>query len=267
MKAIKLLLLAAVLIGALVCLLWPEPEIKVPQPSLKSERAKMWKDKIDKLCTDAAWASEAYTNIENGIHTDWKTSSGTLISMDEELSLQKYLFASACSYINSAADKHFKLTAYSDGKIRVLEDAVAMLQGKSRVRGTDSNLSAAAALIAAYRQVLRLLVFSSGASYSHPLKAFNGNGAAARKASIERMAAYKSHFHNNTSIKQKMARLGNQAKGAEGRYYDQLERAIEQHYRSSGDLTRLLDDQIRFEDISTNSSAVRRLESFITSQN
>ena len=103
------------------------------------------------------------------------------------------------------------------------------------------------------------------ASYSRPLRAYSGSSASGRKQRIVSMPYYKTHFSKNASIRSKVERMGNDLQQSEQAYYANLERCIEAHYRSSGDITILLEDQMRFNEISTNSSAKERLRQFIES--
>ena len=93
----------------------------------------------------------------------------------------------------------------------------------------------------------------------------SGSSADGRKKRIMSMPYYKTHFSKNTSIRSKVERMGNDSQQSEQAYYANLERCIEAHYRSSGDITILLEDQMRFNEISTNSSAKERLRQFIES--
>ena len=125
-----------------------------------------------------------------------------------------------------------------------------------------------AALLSGYKQILQSLVgFGSSARYSNPLRAFSGRSAEAQQRRIRGMKYFQSHYVKNSRIKTQVANLLTDRNRAEQQYYHNLERAIEQHYTATGDLVRLLEDQIRFNEISTNESAKERLAEFVTNIN
>lgn len=267
MKFLKLLIIAVIIIGGIAALvLFSGGHESIPGPSVSSAQAKDWRGKIDALCKDNAWNANGYERIESGVHTDFVTSDGRLITRSEESSLQAYLFASSCLWIKEKTDNMFKKDGYPTSDLKRFEGAVNLLKQKEAKRGRNSNLTEAESLFSSYHRLLSLLEYKSAhASYSHPLRAYSGNGASNRKATIERLPYYKTHFSRNTSLKAKVNQLGKETQGAETRYYDELEKCIERHYEQTGDLGRLLEDQLRFDEISNNSSAKSRLNNFVNS--
>lgn len=264
MKIIKLLFIALILIGGISVIVYinsiEEPD---PEPEYSNPQANEWKNKIKALCKDNAWTSKGYSSIESGIHTDRVTSKGELITTDEENSLQAFLFASSCNYLKESSDKLFKQSSYPIDQLNKLEDALELLRGKVSEFDANSNLTEASNMFNAYRQVMGMLSFGATASYSRPLKAYSGGSADGRKAKIQGIPYYKSHFSNNSSIRAKVESIDADMKRAEEQYYSNLEQLVEKHYKSTGRIEELLEDQMRFEDISTNSSAISRLKNFV----
>ena len=268
MKLIKLLLIALVLIGGISGIVYINSiEPPVDEPEYGSSQANEWKKKIKALCTDDAWSVNGYSSIESGIHTDRVTSKGELITTDEENSLQAYLFASSCNYLKDCADQLFKQDSYPTDKLNKLEEALELLGSKVSEFDTNSNLTEASNMFNAYRQVMGMLSFGATASYSRPLKAYSGGSADGRKAKIQGVPYYKSHFSNNSSIRSKVESIDADMKRAEERYYSSLEQLVEEHYKKTGRIEDLLEDQIRFDEISTNSSAKSKLKTFVNNPN
>lgn len=270
MKIIKLLLIAMVLIGSvygIIELLDSSGDPTTSTINITSAQAKMWKQKIDDLCNDNHWSSEKYKDIANGIHADRATSKGDLISLDEELSLKKYLYATSCSYIKEGADKLFKQNSYPDKDIKTYSDAIEFLKEEKVEQGENSNLAETIQLYASYHRLLNLLTFGAQAHYSHPLKAYNGGNYSGRKSTIQGLPYYKSHFSNNSKIRNKVSGIEEDMKRAEQSYYSNLEKCIENNYKNHGDIALLLEDQIQFERISTNTTATARLDNFIRTLN
>lgn len=265
-KIFKLIILAAVLVGAVVGLMFIiDPGKKEDSgPIVQSAEAKEWKEKINALCQDGKWSVQGYNSISTGIHTDWKTSQGELISKDEENTLRKYLYTASCNCLNKEVNQLFKQSTYPAGKLKSVEDMDSFLNSQSSEFGSDSNLSEASRIISEYHQLLGSLSFNgTAASYSHPLRAFNATSADAVQSRIKSLKYYSSHFSKNPSVRSKVDNLSSDRARAESDYYMNLEKAIENHYRSTRDLGVLLDDQIRFEQISTNDNAKTRLNSFV----
>lgn len=268
-KLIKLLLLAVVLVGAVVGLMY----IIAPSnggnevPDLTSAQANEWKEQIDKLCEKGNWNAKGYNAIETGIHTDRVTSNGELISLDEENALQKYLFTASCNSLNKQVSELFKQSSYPAASIKSSEDMLTFLNGKLGNFGSNSNLSEASNIVSEYHQLMGSLSFSGSASYSHPLRAFNAMSADAAQNRIKSLKYFNSHFSKNPTIKNQVSNLAANRAKAESDYYMNLEKAVENHYKSSQDLGVLLDDQIQFDQISTNSSAKSRLNSFVNNPN
>ena len=264
-KIIKLLILAAVLVGVVIGLMY----IMAPSndedttPIFGSAQANEWKERIDSLCNSGNWGINDYKAIETGIHTDRVTSQGDLISLDEESALQKYLFTASCSSLNNQVDELFKQSTYPASSIKTSENTLSFLKGKLERFGSDSNLTEASNILSEYHQLMGALSFSASASYSHPLRAFNGISAETAKNRIKALKHYNSHFSKNPTIRNQVNNLASSLAKAEYDYYMNLERAVENHYKSTQDLNALLDDQIRFVQISTNSKAISQLNSFV----
>ena len=264
MKAIKLLLIAIILVGAVIGLLYINSGTdQIQEPEFASEQANEWKEKINELCKDDNWSVSGYESIETGIHTDNVTSDGELINDDEERTLLKYLFALSCSSLFENADTHFKQKSYSENSIKKLEKANEFLSDAVDKFGTNSNQTELSKILSEYSKLKRSLGFSSNAKYSKPLKEFSAPSADALKNSITGLKYYKSHFSNNTSINSKVNNLASDRNRAEQKYYENLELLVEKNYKSSGRIEELLDDQIRFNEISTNSTAIDKLTSFV----
>ena len=264
MKAIKLLLIAIVLVGAVIGLLYINSGTdEIQEPEFTSEQANDWKAKINELCKDDNWSVSGYEKIETGIQTDNAISDGELINDDEERTLLKYLFALSCSSLFENADVHFKQASYSEKKIEKYETAEGFLSEAVDNFGTNSNLTELSAILSEYAQLKRSLGFSSNAKYTKPLKEFSAPSAEALINGINRLKYYKSHFSKNTSINAKVSNLASDRDRAEQKYYENLELLVEKNYQSSGRIEELLDDQIRFNEISTNSSAIKKLTTFI----
>lgn len=264
MKAIKLLLLAIVLVGAVIGLLYINSDSdKIKEPEFTSAQANEWKEKINELCKDENWSTSGYSRIETGIHTDNVVSDGDLINDEEERTLNKYLFSCASSYLLESADKHFKQESYSDEKIENYESAIRFMKEAVRRFGANSNLTEVTNMILSYNQIKRSLGFNSNAVYSRPLKSFSCSSVVVIQNKIRGMKYYKSHFCNNSSIKSRVNNLAADRDRAEQKYYDNLVLEIEKNYKSTGRIEELLDDQIHFNEISTNNSAIVRLTNFV----
>lgn len=268
-KLIKLLILAAVLIGAVIGLMYIiDPSNGGDEaPNFTSAQANEWKEQINKLCEKGKWNAKGYNAIETGIHTDRVTSDGELISLDEENALQKYLFTASCNSLNKQVNELFKQSSYPSNSVKSAEETLTFLNGKLANFGSNSNLSEASNILSEYNQLMGSLSFSGSASYSHPLRAFNAMSPEAAQSRIKSLKYYNSHFSKNPTIKNQVSNLAANRAKAESDYYMNLEKAVENHYKSSQDLGVLLDDQIRFDQISTNSSAKSRLNSFVNNPN
>lgn len=264
-KLIKLLLLAAIVGGAVIGLMY----IIAPDnggnegPQVSSPTANEWKEQIINLCENGKWNANGYNAIATGIHTDRVTSNGDLISLDEENALQKYLFTASCNSLNKQVNELFKQSSYPATSVKSFENMLAFLNGKLEDFGANSNLTEASNILSEYHKLMGSLSFSSSASYSHPLRAFNAMSADAAQNRIKSLKYYNSHFSKNPTIKSQVSNLASNRAKAESDYYMNLEKAVENHYKSSQDLETLLDDQIRFDQISTNSNAKSRLNSFV----
>lgn len=267
MKILKLALIALVIVGAIVALVWPKPDNSgdaAPEPEFASAQANAWKEKIKALCQEGKWTAAGYNTIETGIQTDYTASKGNLITKDEELALHRYLFASSCCYLKNGTDKLFKQNSYPQGTVSHYETALNLLRGKSAGQGNNSNLTDASNLFAAYHQLLDMLKKPSGVkvTYTRPLRAFSGDNSGQLKERIKKSTYYKSYFSHNLALRSKVENIGKSGM-TEQQYYQQLEQLIERHYRQTNDIETLLEDQIRFDEISTNSSAKSRLNNFV----
>jgi len=268
-KLIKLILIAAVLVGAVIGLMYliAPSSNEDAVPDFSSAQANEWKEQINSLCKEGKWSQAGFNKIETGIHTDRVTSQGDLISMDEEAALQKYLFTASCAYLNKQVDGLFKQSSYPANTVKSSEDMLSFLNSKLENFGTNSNLTEASNILSEYHQLLGALSFNGNASYSRPLRAFNAMSAEAAQGRIKSLKHYGSHFSKNPSIKSKVDNLASNRAKAESDYYSNLERAVENHYKSTKDLVVLLEDQSRFDAISTNQSAKSRLNSFVNNPN
>lgn len=268
MKILKLILLAAVLIGTIVVVTNWENIVgpvnpDVPDIDVSSTTAKEIKAQIQALCQDGKWNAGGYASIESRIHTD---STNRNIDLMEARSLRMYLYASSCSYVKEHTDKLFQQSTYAPASVSFLEGAVNLLKQKAAVQGSNSNLTEAGSLFSAYRQLLGALTQKAAAvAYTRPLKPYSNADAKGRKARVQAMPYYQSHFSRNSSIKGQVARLGED--GGEHSYYAKLEQLVEQQYRRTHNLDQLLSDQIRFGEISTNSAATERLNQFVNNPN
>lgn len=264
MKYIKLLLVAVVLIGIIVGLIWwqNKPEL-VQEPDLSSVTAKEIKEQIKSLCTEGKWATQGYSKIESRIHMD---SVNCNIEMQEANTLRMYLYSSSCLYVKESVDQFFKQDSYPADKIKFYETALDFLCCKIPEQGKNSNLSDASSIISAYHHLLSSLSLGMSVTYTRPLKPYSGS-TGSRKANIQGMPYYKTHFSNNSSIRSKVEKMDADMKDAESKYYDSLERLVEKHYKVTGSIEDLLEDQIRFDEISTNSAAKTRLNNFVNNPN
>lgn len=260
-----MLILALLIIGAVVGLIfWMSPSKETEEvPNFTSAQANEWKEQINKLCETGKWNIKGYNTIETGIHTDRVTSDGDLISLDEENALQKYLFTASCNSLNKQVNELFKQSSYPASSVKSSEDMLTFLNGKIETFGINSNLTDASNILSEYHQLMGSLSFSSSASYSHPLRAFNAMSVDAAQSRIKSLKYYNSHFSKNPSIKNQVSNLAPNRAKAESDYYMNLEKAVENHYKSTKDLEVLLEDQIRFNQITTNTSAKSRLSSFV----
>ena len=141
---------------------------------------------------------------------------------------------------------------------------LTFLNGKLQNFSSNSNLTEASNILSEYHQLMGSLSFSSAASYSRPLRAYNAISADAAQKRINSLKYYNSHFSKNPTIKNQVGNLASNRAKAEYDYYDNLEKAIERHSKGTKDLTELLEDESKFELISSNSSAVNRLNNFVT---
>lgn len=261
MKFIKMILVAAVLVGVIAGLIWwqnrEDPQIG---PIVTTPTANEIKEQIKSFCKEGKWSVAGYGKIESRIHMD---SVNYNIEMQEANSLRMFLYSSSCIYVKEGVDKLFQQDSYPANKITHYENALNHLRGKISEQGGNSNLTEASNMFSAYHLLMAALSFGASASYSRPLKAYSGGSADGRKSRIQGIPYYKSHFSKNSSIRSKVDRIDSDMKDAEEKYYDSLEKLVENHYKSTGRIEELLEDQIRFEEISTNSSAKSKLDNFI----
>lgn len=264
MKYLKLLLIGIVLIGAISGLIYlnsEDEEIEIPEYG--SARANEWKEKIINLCKNGAWSVNGYNDIEQGVRSDRVTTKGELITLDEEMSLTRFLFASSCAYLKEGTDSLFKQTSYSEKKITHYDGALDHLRKQISKHEANSNLTVASNLLSDYHLLMGLLSFGATATYSRPLKAYTGGTADGRRSRILNMPNYKSHFSKNNDIRQRVESLEEKMRQAEQQYYANLELLIEKNFKSTGRIEILLEDQMRFEEISTNTAAKKKLNNFV----
>lgn len=265
MKFLKLILVAVTIVGVIAGLIWwQNREESVGEIEVSSPTAKEIKEQIKTLCSDGRWSPVGYGKIESRIHMD---SVNYNIEMQEANSLRMFLYSSSCIYVKDGVDKLFQQDSYPSDKVTQYENAMNHLRGKISEQGGNSNLTEASNMFSAYHQLMAALSFGASASYSRPLKAYSGGSADGRKNRIQGMPYFKSHFSKNSSIRSKVDRIDADMKDAEEKYYDSLEKLVENHYKSTGRIEELLEDQIRFDEISTNSSAKSRLKNFVNNPN
>lgn len=264
-KYIKLALLALVLVGVVVGIFLIPREEPLPEPEFTSYEANSWKEKIDEFCQDGKWSVEGYEAIEAGIHYDNELSDGELISDEEERILENYLYSMTVSYLWKAADEHFKLSSYQDSKVRTFIEAKTLMDTKSRQFAKNGNQKDFSDIVSAYRYIMGAISFDTKPKYSNPLPEFSKEAPDKVKNSIVGARFYKSHFSKNSMIKNKLDSFISDWNKAEQEFYKNLELAIEQQYPEF-DIA-LLDDQIRFLEISKNEDAVQRLEKYVISFN
>lgn len=268
-KAIKLIILAAVLIGAVIGLvnIFEPGGGEETGPTVSSPQANEWKEQINMLCEKGKWNVEGYDSIATGIHTDRAVSDGELISIDEENALQKYLFTASCNCLNKQVNELFKQTAYPYGKVKSADEMLAFLRGKVERFAPNSHLSEASGILSEYHRLMSAISFSGSASYSRPLRAFNAMSDASAQSCVKSLKYYNSHFSKNSDIRSKVSNLSSNRAKAESDYYSNLEKEIERHSKSVQDINELLEDQERFNEISTNAQARESLYSFINNEN
>lgn len=261
MKFFKLILVAAVLVGAIVGIIWWEDgENAVMEPEVSSATANEIKEQIKSLCKDGKWSVAGYSKIESRIHMD---SLNRNIEIEEPGPLRLFLYSSSCVYVKEGLDKLFQQNTYPESQIIHYENALNHMRGKISEQGGNSNLTEASNMMSAYHQLMASLSFGASATYSRPLQAYSGGSADGRRNRIERLPYYKSHFSKNSSIRSRVDRIDADMKAAEANYYEKLEILVEKHYKSTGRIEELLEDQIRFDEISTNSVAKSRLKNFV----
>lgn len=267
-KYIKLLFLGIIFVGAIIGIIFvvaPGNEIK-ETPDFSSETANEWKEIINDMCQDNNWSEKKYIEIEQGIHTDRVTSNGSLISSDEDIALQNYLFSSSCQYLWDEANSLFAKKSYPEGEIKNVEDMKTFLGSQLEDHTPNSNWQQSSNIISEYHQLMNYITYSSHATYSHPLKAFSAISADAAKSKIRSLKYYGSHFSKNTKIMEQVNNLEANRNRAEREYYANLEKAIENHYNhsyNSSMLSAAMQDEIDFESICPNQSLVDKLENFV----
>ena len=171
----------------------------------------------------------------------------------------------SCNYLWKAADEHFKLTSYIDSNVRTFIDANTLLVKKAKQFDKNGNQKDFHDIVSAYSYIMSSISFDTKPKYSKPLPEFSKETPENVRNRITGSRFYKSHFNNNTMIKKKVASFLSDWNKAEQEFYMNLEIAIEEQYPEYDKA--LLDDQIRFMEISKNESAVERLEKYIRSSN
>ncbi len=267
MKYVKLLIIAVVLIGAVSLLLFiTQGGGGGSKAGVTSSCAKKFETEINDLCKEGKWTIQAYKNLQNKINTFAKDGN---LQPGEQNSLSLFLYTESCKSIFDRADKLFKQSSYPSDKVSSVESALKFLEGLKA--GSNSNLTQGLNMLHEYKTVLACCSFGSGATYSNPLKAFNGGTAEAMKGRIQGMKYYKSHFSNNPTIRAKIDNLASNLTKAESEYYVNLEKCVEDHYYGQVKkgtpkwqaLEQAQRDYDRFKSISTNSSATSKLFNFI----
>ena len=264
-KYIKLALLALILVGVVIGIFLIPREEPIPDPDFTSYEANSWKEKIDELCQDDKWSPEGYEAIETGIHYDNQLSDGELISDEEERILENYLYSMSVSYLWKAADEHFKLTSYEDSKVRTFIEAKTLMDKKAKQFDKNGNQKDFSDIVSAYKYIIGSMSFNTKPDYSNPLPEFSKETPEKIKNNITGSRFYKSHFSKNSMIKKKLDSFISEWNKAEQEFYKNLELAIEKQYPEFN--AALLDDQIRFIEISKNDDAVQRLEKYVRSLN
>lgn len=273
MKYIKLLIIAALLVGAVsLLLLITQGGNSGSKAGVTSSCAKKFETEINDLCKviergkEWKWSQQAYKNLQNKINTFAKDGN---LQPGEKNSLSLYLYTESCKAMFEYADKLFSQSSYPSDKVNSLESNLKFLE--SLKAGSNSNLTQGLNMLHEYRTVIACCSFSSNAKYSDPLKAFNAGTAETMKGRIQGMKYYKSHFCKNPEIRSKIENLSSNLTKAESEYYVNLERCVEEHYYSLVKkgipkwqaLDQAQKDYDRFKVISTNTSATSRLNNFI----
>ena len=267
MKYIKLLIIAAVLIGAVALLLFiTQGGSSGSKAGVTSSCAKKFETEINDLCKEGKWTVQAYKNLQNKINTFAKDGN---LQPGEQNSLSLFLYTESCKSIFDRADKLFKQSYYPEDRVSSVKSALKFLEGLKA--GSNSNLTQGLNMLYEYDIVKACCSFGSKASYSNPLKRFNGGKAESMKGRIQGLKYYKSHFCNNPTIREMVKNLASNLAKAEAEYYMNLEKCIEAHYHElvKNDtakwkaLKQVQKDQECFDSISTNASARDSLSKFI----
>ncbi len=182
------------------------------------------------------------------------------LTHDEGIALQNYLFAYSCLYLKDGASNLFRQSTYSPSKVSLYESALQALKSKDK---KDSNLAEASTLFYSYNVIRKTLIVRPAATYTCPLKEYSGGDVESIIETIYKLPYFNSHFSHNVMINNALNELESSHINLEEKYYADLELCIEQHYANIDDLSALLDDQIRFNIISTNEKATERLNNFV----
>jgi len=267
MKALKIILIVTALTAAILALaLLIKPKYsELDVPDFTNPIANDWKAKINTLCSDNNWNDKGYIAIETGMKADREMDN---LTYGEEKSLNEYLFAFSCLYIDTLTDKLFKKPTYPESKINIIQSALVLLQGKLPQGESNSHLKNASALLGAYNRIMSLINPFKPAHYSKPFKPFPKQSAESCRREILSIPYYKSHFINNPTIMQAVNNIDKKMAEAEKKYYNDLELLIEQHHKSTKDKMELYKDEIAFQHlleeagISYNNAALKRLENY-----
>ena len=267
MKYIKLIIIAAVLVGAVTLLLFiTQGGGSGSKAGVTSSCAKKFETEINDLCKEGKWTVLAYKNLQNKINTFAKDGN---LQPGEQNSLSLFLYTESCKSIFEKADKLVSQSSYPSDKVKSIEDDLNFLEGLKA--GSNSNLTQGLNMLHEYKTVLACCSFSSNAKYSAPLKAFSAGTAETMKGRIQGLKYYKSHFHKNPDIRAKIENLASNLAKAESEYYVNLEKCVESHFYSQINngvpkwqaLNQAQQDYERFKEISTNSAATSRLFNFV----
>lgn len=267
MKYIKLLIIAAVLVGAVALLLLiTQGGNRSSKAGVTSSCAKKFETEINDLCKEGKWNQQGYKNLQNKINT---FANDRNLQPGEKNSLSLYLYTESCKSIYERADKLFCQSSYPSEEVVSLESNLNFLEKLKG--GSNSNLTQGLNMLHEYKIVMDCCSFSSNAKYSDPLKAFNAGTAEIMKGRIQGMKYYKSHFCKNPEIREKIENISSNLAKAESEYYVNLEKCVEEHYYSQikkslpkwQALEQAQKDYDRFKEISTNSFATTKLFNFI----
>lgn len=273
MKLVKLFIIAIALIGAIfgiTRLIPDDTDDAVVEPEFGSAQARSWKEKIKEMCVVGKWNSQDYSDITSGLKFDCKNSQ--LITNQELISLDGYLFALSCLCIKDGADAFFKKSEYENDSLNYYKDASAFLKEQSVMYDKNANLDIITGLVSSYNVIMGALSFNTSARYAD-LDVYRGGknpfGITCDKRIqiIENTNYYSSHFSRNSTISNMKNSLESRYAEAYRTYCVNLADAIIKHYEDTkGKSSDLLNDQMPFDEIAADCRTAReKLFSFIKS--